>query len=369
MERDFSEAARQELLSLVSQVENEKWCDFTDWVGDRWYDFQEWIGSLDIKNYIDNINEYHKKVIDKNNATIGQIEEIFEDVNQVSADYKARTDSICENINSLISVIDQLSETISPGRGLFTSGYISGNLRTAVNRYLLVSRNLHRIAVNNLPDVNPSFDDEGSYGGDQGSAQKVYLDEDIQEIVRKYYPDYSDQEIRDLLIELNSEGCGYVALCNTIFWEFVGREEEFEEIFGFPMYKDGDLNYNAIIVDLYCDKDKKSKSGTNIPERKDIWEDYLAEHGIDVNVECYIDVTTDNYNDIADKGQIIVAIEPCILEDEAGNTVFKANGGHAMTVTGVTEDGRFIVSSWGKRYYIDPDTDYNRLQFQQVRYD
>lgn len=94
-----------------------------------------------------------------------------------------------------------------------------------------------------------------------------------------------------------------------------------------------------------------------------------AEHGIDVNVECYIDVTTDNYNDIADKGQIIVAIEPCILEDEAGNTVFKANGGHAMTVTGVTEDGRFIVSSWGKRYYIDPDTDYNRLQFQQVRYD
>ena len=56
MERDFSEAARQELLSLVSQVENEKWCDFTDWVGDRWYDFQEWIGSLDIKNYIDNIN-------------------------------------------------------------------------------------------------------------------------------------------------------------------------------------------------------------------------------------------------------------------------------------------------------------------------
>ena len=28
MKRDFSEAARQELLSLVSQVENEKWCDF-----------------------------------------------------------------------------------------------------------------------------------------------------------------------------------------------------------------------------------------------------------------------------------------------------------------------------------------------------
>ena len=26
-----------------------------------------------------------------------------------------------------------------------------------------------------------------------------------------------------------------------------------------------------------------------------------------------------------------------------------------MTVTGVTEDGRYIVSSWGGKYYIDPD--------------
>ena len=122
-------------------------------------------------------------------------------------------------------------------------------------------------------------------------------------------------------------------------------------------------------IDPICYKDKKHKSGTSISERKDIWEDYLAEHGIDVNVECYIEVTADNYNDIVDKGQIIVAIEPCILEDEAGNTVFNADGGHAMTVTGVTEDGRFIVSSWGKRYYVDPDTKYDRLQFQQVRYD
>ena len=54
MVRDFTEQARQELLDLVEQVEKEKWCDFTDWLGDRWYDFQEWIGKLDIKNYVDN---------------------------------------------------------------------------------------------------------------------------------------------------------------------------------------------------------------------------------------------------------------------------------------------------------------------------
>jgi len=26
-----------------------------------------------------------------------------------------------------------------------------------------------------------------------------------------------------------------------------------------------------------------------------------------------------------------------------------------MTITGTTEDGRYIVSSWGKKYYIKPN--------------
>ena len=65
MYRDFSENSKRKLLSLVSSVENEKICDFTDWIGDRWLDFQSWIGKLSIKKYINNVNAYHKKVIDK----------------------------------------------------------------------------------------------------------------------------------------------------------------------------------------------------------------------------------------------------------------------------------------------------------------
>lgn len=57
--RDFSEASRQKMLGLVTQVENEKWGNFTDWVGDRWYDFESWIGTLNIQNYINNVNTYH----------------------------------------------------------------------------------------------------------------------------------------------------------------------------------------------------------------------------------------------------------------------------------------------------------------------
>lgn len=40
MMRDFSDSAKQKLLNLVSEVEDEKMSDFTDWMGDRWYDFE-----------------------------------------------------------------------------------------------------------------------------------------------------------------------------------------------------------------------------------------------------------------------------------------------------------------------------------------
>ncbi len=88
MYRDFSEKSRNELLGLVSQVENEKISNFTDWVGDRWYDFESWIGKLNIRNYLNNVNEYHKKVIDKNNATKSSINTIFNKVKSVDASYK-----------------------------------------------------------------------------------------------------------------------------------------------------------------------------------------------------------------------------------------------------------------------------------------
>ena len=117
MVRDFTEQARQELLDLVEQVEKEKWCDFTDWLGDRWYDFQEWIGKLDIKNYVDNVNAYHKKVIDKNNTTRQEINRIFQNIKAVSTEYPQRINAIHKNIYEFEKANKILEETISPPIG------------------------------------------------------------------------------------------------------------------------------------------------------------------------------------------------------------------------------------------------------------
>lgn len=235
-------------------------------------------------------------------------------------------------------------------------------------------------------DESP-YDNKGGYGGNQGSPRNHK--EEMRNIVQKYYPDFTDAQIDDYLEKLNSEGCGYVAICNTVFLQFIGKEKEFEKKFGFPMYKkNGDFNYDAMVTDFYCatdnhnqkgilwwkhdsvdakeDQSTKEGSGTNRDSRKYRYEMYMKDHGIDVEVKN-VKVSPKNFNSVSQKGEVVVGISPCVLYDKNGNKVVDLDGGHAMTVTGVTADGMLIVSSWGEKYYIKPGS-YKREQYQQVIY-
>lgn len=152
MKRDFSEEARQELLSLVTQVENEKWSNLTDWVGDRWCDFEAWIGKLNIKDYIDNVNKYHKKVIDKNNTTIEDIDLIFKNVNDVSELYKSRFATLLADLREYKKVIDLLANTVGPDKGKYDANFVGKGLKNAINTYLESSDSLQIIATDGLTE-------------------------------------------------------------------------------------------------------------------------------------------------------------------------------------------------------------------------
>lgn len=125
MFRDFSETSKQKILGLVSEVESEKLCDFTDWIGDRWYDFEGWIGRLSIKNYINDVNSYHKKVIDKNNTTKKSIETIFKNVSNVNATYGSIVGNVGISLGKLSSYIDAMNSIITPSNGMFNSSSMS----------------------------------------------------------------------------------------------------------------------------------------------------------------------------------------------------------------------------------------------------
>lgn len=129
MRRDFSERSKSTLLQMVKQVEDEKLCDFTDWIGDRWYDYQYLIGELHIKNYLDNVNAYHRKVIDKNNTTRQAIQTIFREVTTLDNVYR---DSLAGRrilLEEAHRYMNALSRIVNPQTGRFSVDSITSSLK------------------------------------------------------------------------------------------------------------------------------------------------------------------------------------------------------------------------------------------------
>ena len=234
-------------------------------------------------------------------------------------------------------------------------------------------------------------------GGDQNGPCEMWRKgssserEMIRDLVLSYeeYAGYSDEQIEKLLIKLNSEGCGYVAFANIIVDEYRRKEEEFEKIFGFPLFLESAngilcVNYNPLIIDLYCASDNHNRAWNQWPEQDDYdenedfsstigrgttqddriyrFERYMEKRGIDVsmtNIKCSTDEVYGRCKEEAQRGnRVIISTCPVRLADEEGELA-QMDGGHAMAVTGLTEDGLVQVSSWGRIYYIRPqDSDY-----------
>ncbi|MGL5436034.1 MAG: hypothetical protein ACRDBO_11625 [Lachnospiraceae bacterium] len=242
------------------------------------------------------------------------------------------------------------------------------------------------------------FDDIGQYGGNQGGPKSSDYQDELYTIIRKYYPEMTSEQVENYFIKMNSEGCGYVAVINTIFMAFEGKEDEFERTFGFPMYENGDLNFDKLFVDFYSrtdnhveifgmdynntredyhfgdggfwlfydqfsDQQGKGTTPTTLPYRAQL---YLQEKGVDLTISSSVEVTTENFAQISKDQQVIMYYYNGPLDNLDGSCVQNISG-HAMTVTGVTSDGRYIVSSWGRKYYVDSAKG-GTIQFDSFKY-
>lgn len=372
MIKNFSDTAEAHLKAIIKSVEPKGFFErVADFFGDIGLYISGLWGNLDISNYVGNIDEYYRKTFDKRDFTIGQLESIFEKVRDDDTLYSVKlTRNVIEDNCSLVSqYITKLSDIINPDNGKFSSECMMFSL--APLGLLL------RQTINNI--INPSYvtEDGEHFGGNQGSAYQRWIQGDkseIRKIVKKYHPNYSDAQIQDFLDNMNSEGCAYMANVNTLFAIYNGRETEFEEKFGFPMYdKNGNPNWDLVMIDYYSSEDNPYTKGLNRETSENTWEHYLGNKGIEVDVVKLNDVTTENFYEKAENGEIIAGMSPLRLRDKEGRLVDDRDAGHAVVITDVVEvNGKkmFKVSSWGKDYYVDPD-DFSigmRLDYQQNRY-
>ena len=245
--------------------------------------------------------------------------------------------------------------------------------------------------------------DEGYYGGNQMNFVKALedLEHGDDRLFKKYYgwmkeiyPDLTEEEAKDMLYHMTTDvpsdrdriddiirmegdagltgvGCGYVAICNTIFQEYAGREDEFKRVFGFDYYdEDGHVNHDRMVIEIYTMAKKEGiglnengfPDGTNSESREDLLTAYLEEKGFDPDKmdEYYTYEDVDNLTAedmkqyIEDGKQVIIGVHEEKLYNMDGSPAERLDA-HAMTVTGYTDDGKIIVSSWGTEYYMNAD--------------
>ena len=115
--------------------------------------------------------------------------------------------------------------------------------------------------------LNYLYNGTTHYGGDQIGPLKGYTNGDTMyaQIIRKYFPKMTEEEVLDYLQSINNVGCGYVAIANYVFEGYIDKPEQFQNKFGFPMFytdEDGNIvsSINYLVTDIYCNSNKKGLS-------------------------------------------------------------------------------------------------------------
>ena len=275
---------------------------------------------------------------------------------------------------------------------------------------------------NNQPlDIFGEYNIESSqYGGNQmvflSQSYEMLENDYIVKKLDEYFPNSTIEERANFLNHI-AGSCGYYAFTNTIFKEFEGRESEFFEKMGYPMYsikggKNGiekvDYNYEVLALDLIChinygkdfereysrreyllSKNTGTYNLTNNKYRGTMLLDYIEmskymkeQYGIDIkvydtvsggNIERLFSEDNDKWiiPDIvkseeksAGKYIMVSALDKWIVEQNGEERVF--DGGHAMYYLGTDDNGNIIVSSWGERYILKPDN--GKIKFTTIEF-
>ena len=125
MIRDFSDAAKEHLIEQVKRVTPEGFLEKAgDFLGDAYLNFRSKYGSLNIEHYVNDVDTYHEKILDCNDTTVGEIEQIFLAVHNVDNATSAVVTPLGDVFQEQRSKISRLCETLNISTKSFVSSTI-----------------------------------------------------------------------------------------------------------------------------------------------------------------------------------------------------------------------------------------------------
>ena len=157
---------------------------------------------------------------------------------------------------------------------------INEYITTSMESYAIESLSKYYKLSEGIYDIN-NFDDE--FGGNQGVFEEYFeryiKDEKVREIINKYYPneELTEEDLYLLFSRMNYVGCGYVAICNSIYNNAMKKMsyKEFQDKFGFPPYdittnEEKEFfkhyNYEYMYLECFLNYQKNCKNFKSIKE-------------------------------------------------------------------------------------------------------
>ena len=239
----------------------------------------------------------------------------------------------------------------------------------------------------------------------------AYNDKEVVNyIISKY--DYDEYESWRILDSMNNVGvCDYASFTSSILSEFKNKPEEFQKIFGFPMYVENDgklvINDEMLMADIYISINSNSKisskgqlvAGTNGEILSKNMRNLSDQYKIGCNsdtISQYFDSldTKINYNcervSVNNLGDDLSSyIDNCLNEDKQINIIvdcdettfystdkdvyspgtIKGNGYHQMYITLRDSNGVYLVNQGKKVYMLNKDLEEHAVAFDIVDID
>ena len=116
--RDFSKAALDTMVAAAKETEEEDWWNITRW--DCWYRLDSLVGGpvMNAQYLAGDVDTYYRKLIDMNDASVADIEAIFEKVYSIDDQYAAAIENCGTDLESRVNAkLQELAAGINVSSG------------------------------------------------------------------------------------------------------------------------------------------------------------------------------------------------------------------------------------------------------------
>ena len=342
---------------------------------------------------VSNVSSLVDEVIALSSDLDVDVSEVKGDINDVQTDLESLNGYITNTVNT-IDVLKKLDENYS--------AFGSDGIDDEEWEELLTPTSPFTIGI------------DGEYGSSQSNAYELFIDYLVYKVNVKENEKYNssdrsdsymiteteekqaesiinlfkekgfeDNGIEDEMTMLDvlryekNQGCGHAAITNYVCEIYSDKPEEFEEKYGYPLYveKDGHMTYNyeTIMTDVFLDANDKflsdnitaegfvannEDSSIHVNEMGDKLSHFLGEEVETVVVSH--DASTETYNNYIEDGyeySVMAAYRFDLNAHGETEKDYSANketqNGHWMTITGVSENNKLLLSSWGREYELE----------------